>query len=66
MFDDHCRAFIARSPFLFVASCDADGNMDVSPRGEPTAGTTAEIARFIASETAKLKKLIEDTGMRVE
>ncbi|MBI2294543.1 MAG: pyridoxamine 5'-phosphate oxidase family protein [Betaproteobacteria bacterium] len=33
--DDHCRAFIAKSPFLFIASCDADGNMDVSPKGDP-------------------------------
>ena len=33
--DDHCRAFIARSPFVFVASSDGDGNMDVSPKGDP-------------------------------
>ena len=33
--DDHCRAFIARSPFLFVASSDGDGNVDVSPKGDP-------------------------------
>ena len=35
MLDDHCRAFIARCPFLMVASCDASGNMDVSPKGDP-------------------------------
>lgn len=33
--DDHCRAFIARCPFLLIASSDADGNMDVSPKGDP-------------------------------
>ena len=33
--DDHCRAFIARCPFLMVASCDAGGNLDVSPKGDP-------------------------------
>jgi PPOX class probable FMN-dependent enzyme len=32
-FDEHCRAFIARSPFVLVATSDADGRCDVSPRG---------------------------------
>jgi PPOX class probable FMN-dependent enzyme len=34
--DAHSRAFIARSPFLLVSSCDASGNMDVSPKGDPS------------------------------
>jgi len=33
--DHHCRAFIAKCPFLLVSSCDASGNMDVSPKGDP-------------------------------
>ena len=33
--DDICRAFIARSPFVLVASSDASGNLDVSPKGDP-------------------------------
>lgn len=33
--DAHCRAFIAKSPFLLMASGDAQGNMDVSPKGDP-------------------------------
>jgi PPOX class probable FMN-dependent enzyme len=33
--DDHCRAFIAKSPFLLISSCDGKGNMDVSPKGDP-------------------------------
>src|SRR5262249_14816171 len=33
--DDHCRAFIARSPFLALGTVDASGNADVSPRGDP-------------------------------
>lgn len=33
--DHHCRDFIARSPFLLIASADAQGNMDVSPKGDP-------------------------------
>jgi uncharacterized protein len=33
--DDICRSFIARSPFVVVASSDAAGNLDVSPKGDP-------------------------------
>lgn len=33
--DRHCRAFIALSPFLVIASADADGHVDASPRGDP-------------------------------
>ena len=32
--DRHCRAVIAASPFLVIGSADADGNCDVSPRGD--------------------------------
>jgi uncharacterized protein len=32
--DGHCRAFIARSPFLVLASADHRGNVDASPRGD--------------------------------
>jgi hypothetical protein len=34
--DASCRAFIAKSPFVFVASCDAEGRMDISPKGDPS------------------------------
>lgn len=33
--DEHCGAFIARSPFLLLATSAADGRCDVSPRGGP-------------------------------
>jgi PPOX class probable FMN-dependent enzyme len=33
--DAHCAALIAHSPFLVIASADADGNMDISPKGDP-------------------------------
>jgi PPOX class probable FMN-dependent enzyme len=33
--DVHSRAFIARSPFLLMATCGADGRCDVSPKGDP-------------------------------
>jgi PPOX class probable FMN-dependent enzyme len=31
--DGHCRDFIARAPFVLVATADRDGNCDVSPKG---------------------------------
>jgi len=33
--DIHCRRFIARCPFVLVASFDARGAIDVSPKGDP-------------------------------
>ena len=32
--DDHCSRFIALSPFLVLASADAEGGVDASPRGD--------------------------------
>jgi len=33
--DENCIRFIARSPFLVVASASASGHLDVSPKGDP-------------------------------
>ncbi len=33
--DEHCREFIARSPFILVASTDGAGSIDISPKGDP-------------------------------
>jgi len=33
-FDKHCRDFIARSPFLVIASSDPSGRCDASPKGD--------------------------------
>lgn len=33
--DEHCRTFIANSPFLTIASTNANGQVDVSPKGDP-------------------------------
>jgi len=33
--DEHCRDFIARSPFVMVSSANAGGECDVSPKGGP-------------------------------
>lgn len=32
--DDYARAFIARAPFLVLSTSDADGQQDVSPKGD--------------------------------
>lgn len=32
--DHHCKGFIARSPFVLIGSSDADGNADVTPKGD--------------------------------
>jgi PPOX class probable FMN-dependent enzyme len=32
--DRHCRAFIGRSPFVLIASANARGRMDISPKGD--------------------------------
>jgi PPOX class probable FMN-dependent enzyme len=34
-FDDYCRDFIARSPFVLIASSDGRGSIDISPKGDP-------------------------------
>jgi uncharacterized protein len=33
--DSVCRRFIAASPFLMIASRDANGRLDISPKGDP-------------------------------
>jgi hypothetical protein len=32
--DEHCRQFIALTPLLFISSANADGQCDVSPKGD--------------------------------
>lgn len=33
--DMHCQAWIERCPFIVISSINADGAMDVSPKGDP-------------------------------
>ncbi len=33
--DNYCRDFIARSPFIIIASTDGNGVLDTSPKGDP-------------------------------
>ena len=40
--DPHCREIIRRSPFLCLATSDAEGRADVSPRGDPPGFVTVQ------------------------
>jgi PPOX class probable FMN-dependent enzyme len=33
--DTNCRTFIAKCPFVLISSCDSEGRMDISPKGDP-------------------------------
>ena len=33
--DAHCQMIISRSPFVLISSSDAEGRLDVSPKGDP-------------------------------
>lgn len=33
--DEHCAKFIAHAPFVVIASYDAKGRLDLSPKGDP-------------------------------
>lgn len=33
--DEHCRAFIERSPFALLGTADGTGSQDISPKGDP-------------------------------
>ena len=40
--DEFAGAFIARSPLLLLATCDGDGGMDVSPKGDAAGFVSVE------------------------
>ncbi|MFG1401294.1 pyridoxamine 5'-phosphate oxidase family protein [Xanthobacter sediminis] len=45
--DPHCRRFIGLSPFVLIATCDAAGAADVSPRGDAPGFVAAEETRLL-------------------
>jgi len=45
--DEHCRSFLARSPFAMIASADAEGDCDASPRGGPAGFITVHDDRTL-------------------
>lgn len=56
--DEHCRAFIERSPFLLMATAGADGRCDVSPKGDvPGFVITLDERRLVIPERPGNKRL---------
>ena len=53
--DEHDRAFIARSPFLLIATAGADGRCDISPKGDAQVScwcwTTGGLSSLIVQAT---------------
>jgi uncharacterized protein len=56
--DSHCRDFIARAPFVLVATADEDGNCDVSPKGGSTGFVHVLDDRRLAIPDAPGNKLV--------
>lgn len=57
--DPHCRDFVARSPFVLLATADASGRCDVSPRGGPPGFVEVLDERRLAFANAKGNQLID-------
>jgi uncharacterized protein len=55
--DDHCRAFIAASPFFVLATADADGRCDASPRGGPPGFVRAHEGRLLVPDLPGNRRL---------
>ena len=48
--DPHCKAWIERCPFIVIASINAAGAMDTSPKGDPPGFVTQHEQVFTAIE----------------
>lgn len=57
--DRHCRDFIASSPFVLVATADASGRCDVSPKGGPPGFARVLDEQRLAIPDAPGNKLID-------
>jgi PPOX class probable FMN-dependent enzyme len=57
--DRHCRDFVARSPFVLMATAAADGSCDVSPRGGPPGFVRVLDERRLAIPDAKGNRRID-------
>lgn len=56
--DAHTRAFIARSPFVLIATAGADGTCDVSPKGDaPGFVTVLDDGRLLIPDRPGNKRL---------
>lgn len=56
--DDTARDFIARSPFLLLATSDAQGRLDVSPKGDPAGFVLVEDERTLVLPDRKGNRLV--------
>jgi PPOX class probable FMN-dependent enzyme len=62
--DPHCRAWIERCPFIVVASMNASGAMDVSPKGDPP-GFVKVVDRYTLAIPDRLGNHRVDTFLNV-
>ena len=62
--DAHCREFIAKSPFLLVASADGAGKVDVSPKGDP-AGFVQVLDEHTIAIPERLGNRLADTFLNI-
>lgn len=56
--DETSLAFLAKSPFALLATCDAEGRPDVSPKGDGPGFVLAEDARTLLIPEQKGNRLI--------
>ena len=64
--DRHCRDFVARSPFLLLATSDPDGRCDVSPRGGPPGFVEVLDEKRLVFGDAKGNRLLDSLRNIVE
>jgi PPOX class probable FMN-dependent enzyme len=57
--DEHCRAFIARSPFVLLATVDPERRCDVSPRGGPPGFVEVLDSKRLVFADAKGNRLLD-------
>lgn len=62
--DAHCREFIARSPFLLIASANDAGRVDVSPKGDP-AGFVQVLDDHTIAIPERLGNRLADTFLNI-
>lgn len=62
--DSHCLAFIAKSPFMLIASAGEQGKVDVSPKGDP-AGFVQVLDERTLAIPERLGNRLADTLLNV-
>ena len=62
--DAHCLEFIAKCPFLLIASADGAGKVDVSPKGDP-AGFVQVLDEHTIAIPERLGNRLADTLLNI-